>query len=113
MAYADKTGNNTTYGVFTAYYLENNYFNASIHDYAWVGGLSVAVALSLAPLANWLTQVSNYRVPLLIGEHLAHGAVESELILRRDLRGSWSMHGGTLYELCSVPHLPGCRVWSR
>ncbi|KAI9636267.1 UM00103-like protein [Dioszegia hungarica] len=59
--------NNTTYGVFTAYYLEDNYFNASIHDYAWIGGLSVAVALSLAPLANWLTQVSNYRVALLIG----------------------------------------------
>lgn len=61
-------GNNTTYGVFTAYYLQNNYFNASTLDYAWVGGLSVAAALSLAPLANWLTQKTGYRVSLIIGK---------------------------------------------
>ena len=58
---------NTTYGVFQAYYIEHNYYSASVLDYAWVGGLSVAIALAVAPLSNLLIQKTHFKVPMAIG----------------------------------------------
>lgn len=64
------TGINTTYGVFSSYYIENNYYKASQLEYAWVGGMSVAVAYICGPPANYLTDRFNFRVPMLLGEYL-------------------------------------------
>lgn len=59
---------NTTYGVFSAYYQQNNHFEGgSTFRYAWVGGLSVATALACGPLANLLCRVFGLRVPMVIG----------------------------------------------
>jgi len=62
-------GVNTTYGVYSAYYLQNNHFEGgSTFGYAWVGGLCVAVALLIAPGVNWLVRTFGFRIPLVIGE---------------------------------------------
>lgn len=62
-------GANTTYGVYSAYYLQNNYFDGgSTFRYAWVGGLSVATALICGPLANYLSRRFHFRVPMTIGQ---------------------------------------------
>ena len=64
-------GVNTTYGVYSSYYLENNYFEGGTTlRYAWVGGLSVAVALGCAPLANLLSRRFGFRIPMMIGESM-------------------------------------------
>ncbi|RSH89199.1 hypothetical protein EHS25_002311 [Saitozyma podzolica] len=60
-------GINTTYGVFSAYYLAYNYYQATTLDYAWVGGLSVACSLLCAPLANYLTRRFHFRLPMFMG----------------------------------------------
>lgn len=60
-------GINTTYGVFTSYFLEHNYYNAKQLDYAWVGGLSAAFAVSQGPLSNFLVRRFGIHVPMLIG----------------------------------------------
>ena len=60
-------GVNTTFGVYSAYYLQNNYFHGgSTIRYAWVGGLCAGVGL-LAPLANAITTFTNFRVTLALG----------------------------------------------
>lgn len=58
---------NTTYGVYSAAFIENNYYNASQLDYAWVGGLSASVAVVVGPLANWMIQRMGMKPPMLIG----------------------------------------------
>lgn len=58
---------NTTYGVFTAYFLQHNYYGASQLQYAFVGGLSAAFAVIQGPLANFMTRKFGYKVPLFIG----------------------------------------------
>lgn len=60
-------GVNTTYGVFSSFYQEYDYFNATVLDYAWVGGLSVAVSLVVAPLSNWITREYGFKVSMTIG----------------------------------------------
>lgn len=58
---------NTTYGVFTAYFLQHNYYGATQLQYAFVGGLSAAFAVLQGPLANYLTRLLGYKAVLLIG----------------------------------------------
>ncbi|ORY27880.1 major facilitator superfamily domain-containing protein [Naematelia encephala] len=61
-------GINTVYGVYTSYYIQHNYFSGgSTFRYAWVGGLSVAVALSCGPLANALSRKYGFRTPMMLG----------------------------------------------
>ncbi|ODN95882.1 hypothetical protein L198_04501 [Cryptococcus wingfieldii CBS 7118] len=61
-------GVNTTYGVYSSYYLANNYFSGgSTLRYAWVGGLSVAVALTMGPVSNYLTTKFGFRIPYALG----------------------------------------------
>lgn len=62
-------GINTTYGVYSAYYIQNNHFaGGTTFRYAWVGGLSVAFALACAPLANWLLRRFEFRVVMMLGK---------------------------------------------
>ncbi|KAK8858387.1 hypothetical protein IAR55_002614 [Kwoniella newhampshirensis] len=61
-------GVNTTYGVYSAYYLQHNHFSGGTTlGYAWVGGLSVACALLCGPLANWLSRPFGFRITMLLG----------------------------------------------
>ncbi|KAL2043533.1 hypothetical protein N7G274_003840 [Stereocaulon virgatum] len=61
-------GINSSYGVFLAYYLANDYYpNTSSLEYAFVGGLSISQALLISPLATYTTRVYGTRTTLLIG----------------------------------------------
>ncbi|KAI4108011.1 MAG: hypothetical protein L6R37_001293 [Teloschistes peruensis] len=61
-------GVNSSYGVFLAYYLQNNYYpGASALEFAFVGGLSISLALVLSPVATLTTRLYGTNVTLLIG----------------------------------------------
>ncbi|KAM0746000.1 UM00103-like protein [Meredithblackwellia eburnea MCA 4105] len=61
-------GVNTTYGVYSSFYLQHSYFHGgSTMRYAYVGGLSVSTAVALAPLSNYLNKSYGFRVPLILG----------------------------------------------
>ena len=64
-------GINSSYGIFLAYYLDNNYYpGASSLEYAFVGGLSISQALLISPLATYITRVYGTRTTLLLGVFL-------------------------------------------
>ena len=57
--------------MFLSYYLANNTFpGASALDFAFVGGLSIACALLISPLATWTTRSFSTRTTLLTGVFL-------------------------------------------
>lgn len=61
-------GINSSYGVFLAFYLDNDYFpGASALDFAFIGGLSISMALLISPLATTTTRLYGTRVTLLLG----------------------------------------------
>lgn len=61
-------GINSTYGVFLAYYLSHDYFpNTSPLAYAFIGGLSISMAMFVAPLATKCTATFGTRVTLHVG----------------------------------------------
>jgi len=61
-------GINSSYGVFLAYYLANDYYSgASPLEFAFVGGLSISQALLISPLATYTTRVYGSRTTLLLG----------------------------------------------
>ncbi len=61
-------GINSSYGVFLAYYLDNNYYpRASALEFAFIGGLSISQALLIAPIATYVTRVYGTRTTLLLG----------------------------------------------
>jgi MFS family permease len=62
-------GLNSSYGVFLAYYLANNTFGRSVSslEYAFVGGLSISLAMLVAPLATLTTRYFGTRITLLTG----------------------------------------------
>ena len=61
-------GVNSSYGVFLAYYLANNYYpNSTSLEFAFIGGLSISQALLVSPLATLTTRVYGTRTTLLIG----------------------------------------------
>ncbi|KAF2422598.1 MFS general substrate transporter [Tothia fuscella] len=61
-------GINSSYGVFLAHYLASNTFpGATRLDFAFVGGLSISMAMLLSPLATYTTRRFNTRTTLLIG----------------------------------------------
>ena len=61
-------GINSSYGVFLAYYLANDYYpSATPLDFAFIGGLSVSQALLISPLATYVTREFGTRYTLLIG----------------------------------------------
>lgn len=64
-------GINSSYGVFLAYYLSHNTFDgASTLEFAFVGGLSIASALLVAPLATVCVAKLGTRITLFIGVFL-------------------------------------------
>lgn len=61
-------GINSSYGVFLAFYLDNDYYpGARPLDFAFVGGLSISMALFVSPIATSTTRLFGTRVTLLIG----------------------------------------------
>ncbi|KAL8795266.1 MAG: hypothetical protein Q9195_002277 [Heterodermia aff. obscurata] len=61
-------GINSSYGIFLAFYLDNDYYpGASPLDFAFVGGLSISMALLVSPIATSTTRLFGTRVTLLIG----------------------------------------------
>ncbi|KAK5946531.1 hypothetical protein PMZ80_000674 [Knufia obscura] len=61
-------GINSTYAVFLAYYLSHNYFpNTSALAYAFIGGLSISMAMLVAPLATKCTSTFGTKVTLHVG----------------------------------------------
>lgn len=61
-------GANSTFGVFLSFYRANNYFaGATDIQYAFVGGLSISIAMFIAPLTNFLVKLFGFRTPMLIG----------------------------------------------
>lgn len=61
-------GINSSYGVFLAYYLANDYYPGSIAlEFAFIGGLSISQALLVAPLSTYVTRVYGTRTTLLLG----------------------------------------------
>ncbi|KAF1984711.1 putative MFS transporter [Aulographum hederae CBS 113979] len=64
-------GLNSSYGVFLAYYLANDTFPGSTRlDYAFVGGLSISMALLVSPIATSTTRLFGTRTTLLLGVFL-------------------------------------------
>ncbi|KAL6717983.1 hypothetical protein ACLMJK_004068 [Lecanora helva] len=64
-------GINSSYGVFLAFYLANNYYpGASALEFAFIGGLSISQALMISPLATYITRVYGTRTTLLLGVSL-------------------------------------------
>lgn len=57
-----------SYGVFLAYYLANNTYPGATHlEYAFVGGLSISMALLVSPVATYVTRLRGTRTTLLLG----------------------------------------------
>ncbi len=64
-------GINSSYGIFLAHYLDNNYYpDATALEFAFVGGLSISQALAISPLATYTTRVYGTRTTLLLGVFL-------------------------------------------
>ncbi|KAL1408576.1 hypothetical protein Q8F55_005389 [Vanrija albida] len=63
-------GVNTTYGVYSSYFLQHNYYAATQLDYAWVGGLSAAIAVAMGPLANLFVRKFGFKAPMYAGSVL-------------------------------------------
>ncbi|ETS63358.1 hypothetical protein PaG_01639 [Moesziomyces aphidis] len=62
-------GVNTTFGIYFSFYLRNDYFEgATPMRYAYVGGLSVASCMLVAPFVNMLWRSSGwFKTPLYLG----------------------------------------------
>lgn len=61
-------GINSSYGVFLQFYLDNDYYpGVSALEYAFVGGLSISMALLVSPIATTTTRLYSTKVTLLIG----------------------------------------------
>lgn len=61
-------GVNSSYGVFLAHYLANNTFpGATSLEYAFVGGLSISLALFTAPVATICTRKFGTQITLAVG----------------------------------------------
>lgn len=65
---AHSWGLNSTYAVFLAYYLRNDVFAGATHlDYAFVGSLSIGVALLISPIATVMVREFGTRPTMLCG----------------------------------------------
>lgn len=65
---AHSWGLNSTYAVFLAYYLKNEVFEGATHlDYAFVGSLSIGVALLISPIATIMVREIGTKPTMLCG----------------------------------------------
>ena len=84
-------GINATYGIFLAYYLANSTFpSASRLDYAFIGGLSISMAVLMGPIVNLSLQHLGTRTTLLVGT-----AIQSIALLA----ASWAPETGKVWIL--------------
>ncbi|KZT32840.1 MFS general substrate transporter [Sistotremastrum suecicum HHB10207 ss-3] len=61
-------GVNTAFGVFLSFYRKVDFFpGATDTQYAFIGGLSISLALFSAPLSNYLTRRFGFKTPMCIG----------------------------------------------
>lgn len=61
-------GLNSAYAVFLAYYLKNDAFpGSSPLEFAFVGGLSISMAMLISPVATTLVRIRGTRVTILLG----------------------------------------------
>ncbi|GMK54781.1 hypothetical protein CspeluHIS016_0113670 [Cutaneotrichosporon spelunceum] len=61
-------GVNTAFAIYLAYDLETPRFpGARDIDFAFVGSLSLSLALAVAPFSNFLARTYHWRIPLLVG----------------------------------------------
>lgn len=61
-------GINSSYGVFLAYYLANDYYPGAVPlEFAFIGGLSISQALLVSPLSTYITRAYGTRTTLLLG----------------------------------------------
>ncbi|KFZ18426.1 hypothetical protein V502_04102, partial [Pseudogymnoascus sp. VKM F-4520 (FW-2644)] len=68
MINAHTWGINSSYGVFLSYYLQHGFFpGASPLEYAFVGGLSIAMSQVVSPLATYLIRRFGIYIPLILG----------------------------------------------
>lgn len=93
-------GINSTYGVFLGYYLSSNYFpDTSALAYAFIGGLSISMAVLIAPLATHCIHLYGTKVCLHIGIFLetlgllgaSFSTQKYQIILAQGLCFGWGM----------------------
>ncbi|SCU79184.1 LANO_0A05358g1_1 [Lachancea nothofagi CBS 11611] len=61
-------GSNCAFGVFLAYYLNNNVFaGASKYDYALIAGITVCLGQGLPPFVIICMQIFGFKAPMLLG----------------------------------------------
>ncbi|BEI80307.1 hypothetical protein CcaverHIS002_0108360 [Cutaneotrichosporon cavernicola] len=61
-------GVNTAFGIYLAYDLENPRFKGARDiDFAFIGSLSLSLALAVAPFSNFLARTYHWRIPLMTG----------------------------------------------
>lgn len=64
----------SAFAVFLSFYLENDYFpGATPLQFAFIGGLSLSLAMLVGPVSNWLSKSYGHRVPMIIGAVLLSG----------------------------------------
>ena len=61
-------GLNSCFGIYLSFYLSNDYFKGATRiQFAFVGGLSVSIAMLMAPFSNYLSKRYNFKIPLIVG----------------------------------------------
>lgn len=61
-------GINTAFGIYFSFDLEDNYFpGAKDIDFAFIGSLSLSLALAVAPMSNFLARTYHWRISLVAG----------------------------------------------
>ncbi|EJU01995.1 UM00103-like protein [Dacryopinax primogenitus] len=107
-------GNVTSFGVFLSFYRENNYFPGTTDiQYAFVGGVIVAVALVISPLSNYLGNRFGFRAPM-IGGVLLYTASQFAAAFSRtfwELLLSQGIATGLGIGLIFIPLLPILAQW--
>lgn len=59
---------NTAFGIYLAHDLEHNQFSGARDiDFAFIGSLSLSLALAVAPLSNFMARTYHWRIPLMVG----------------------------------------------
>lgn len=65
---------NSSYAVFLSFYLQHNYFDgASELQFAFVGGLSLSLAMAVGPFSNYISKTYGFRYTMSFGTALVVG----------------------------------------
>lgn len=67
-------GINSSFGVFLSFYLQNDYFpGATPLQFAFVGGLSLSLAMAVGPVSNYLSKAVGFRYTMCAGAAMLAG----------------------------------------